>query len=251
VEGRYFSNAFADSTSSLILNESAVAQLGWKDAVGKWIQLGDKRFTVVGVIKDFHFESLHRKIPPTIFVYSAHVVNWIYVKITPENVSATLADIEKKYTRFVTNRDFTFTFLDQDIAQQYQAEQKFTEVFSIFTILAIIIACLGTFGLISFTAEQKSKEIGIRKVLGASVSHVSFLLIREFVVLLLIASAIAWPVAWYFLQGWIEGFIYRTPIGVVPFVLATLLAGLIVVFTTGFRALKAAMVNPIESLRDE
>lgn len=250
--GRNFSSAFpADSASSIILNESAVAQLGWKEAVGKWMELDGKRFTVVGVVKDFHFESLHRKIPPTIFINSAHVLNWMYVKTDPENVSATLADIEKKYSKFVTNRDFTFTFLDEDIDKQYQAEQKFTEVFSIFTILAIMIACLGTFGLISFTAEQKSKEIGIRKVLGASVSHVSFLLVREFVVLLLIASAIAWPIAWYFLQGWVEGFIYRTSIGAMPFVLATLLAGMIVVLTTGFRAMKAALANPIDSLRNE
>jgi putative ABC transport system permease protein len=251
-EGRNFLRDFpADTVSSLILNESAVAQLGWKDAIGKWIQLGDRRFTVVGVVKDFHFESLHRKIPPIIFVFTPRAFNWVYLKLDGANLSETLAHIEKTYSKYVTNRDFEFTFLNEDIDRQYEAEQKFTQVFSIFTGLAIIIACLGTFGLISFSAERKSKEIGIRKVLGASVGNVSFMLIREFVILLFIASAIAWPIAYYFLNGWIQEFVYRTSIGAMPFVMATMLAAFIVVFTTGFRALKAALANPIDSLRDE
>jgi putative ABC transport system permease protein len=252
VDGRDFSREFpVDSTSSIILNEAAVAQLGWKDPSGKWMEFGGRRYTVVGIVKDFHFESLHRKIPPTIFVFSLRSVNWVYLKVHSENIPSTLAHVKTVYSRFVTNRDFTFTFLNEDIERQYEGEEKFTQVFTIFTVLAIIIACLGTFGLISFTAERKSKEIGIRKVLGASVGNVSFLLIKEFVILLLIASAIAWPVTWYALNGWVEKFIYRTPIGAAPFVLATLLAAFVVVATTGFRALKAALANPIDSLRDE
>jgi putative ABC transport system permease protein len=159
--------------------------------------------------------------------------------------------IEKTYSKFVTNRDFSYTFVDEDMERQYGAEEKFTQIFTIFTGLAIIIACLGTFGLISFAAERKSKEIGIRKVLGASVSNVSFLLIKEFIFLLLIASAIGLPITWYFLNNWIETFVYRTTIGSGPFVLATLLAAFIVVATTGFRAMKAALANPVDSLRDE
>jgi len=252
IDGRNFSRDFrADSTSSIILNESAVAQLGWKDPIGKWMELNDRRYTVVGLVKDFHFESLHRKIPPTIFLFSSRSLNWLYLKVDHENVQATIDQVRKVYSKFVVNRDFTFTFLNDDIERQYEAEQKFTKVFTIFTGLAIVIACLGTFGLISFSAERKSKEIGIRKVLGASVGNVSFLLIREFIILLLIASAIAWPLTWYFLNGWIKEFIYRTSIGVMPFVLATVLAALIVTATTGFRALKAAMANPVDSLRDE
>jgi putative ABC transport system permease protein len=252
IEGRDFSREFpSDSTNAIILNESAVAQLGWKDPVGKWMELDGRRFTVVGVVKDFHFESLHRKIPPTIFIFSSRSVNWIYLKIDKDNIPASIAHIKKTYSRFVSNRDFTFSFLNEDVERQYEAEEKFTQVFTIFTVLAIVIACLGTFGLISFTAERKSKEIGIRKVLGASVGNVSFLLIREFVVLLLIASAIAWPITWYLLNGWIQEFIYRTSIGAGPFVLATILAAFIVVLTTGFRAMKAALANPIDSLRDE
>jgi putative ABC transport system permease protein len=252
VEGRNFSRDFpVDTISSIILNESALAQLGWKEGVGKWFEVGQTRYNVIGVVKDFHFESVHRKIPPTIFTFSPRSFNWIYLKVDGSNLSETLAHIEQTYSKYVTDRDFSFSFLADDIARQYEAEQKFTEVFTIFTGLAIIIACLGTFGLISFSAERKAKEIGIRKVLGASVGNVSFLLIREFVVLLLIASAIASPVTYYFLDGWIKGFSYHTTIGVIPFVVATMLAAFIVVLTTGFRALKAAMANPVESLRDE
>jgi putative ABC transport system permease protein len=253
MEGRNFSKDYpVDTVSSVILNESAVAQLGWKEAAGKWITLGNNtRYTVVGVVNDFHFESLHRKIPPIIFVCSPRAFNWIYLKIDKAEVTQALAHVEKTYAKYVTNRDFSFTFLDDDIEKQYVAEQKFTEVFTVFTGLAIIIACLGTFGLISFSAERKSKEIGIRKVLGASVGNVSFMLIREFVILLLIASAIAWPITYYFLNGWIEAFVYRTSIGVTPFIVATVLAAFIVVATTGFRALKAALANPVDSLREE
>ena len=251
VEGRNFSRDYpVDTIASIILNESAVAQLRWKDAVGKWMEFQGRRFNIVGVVKDFHFESLHRKIPPTIFMFSPRSLNWAYLKIDNDNIQGALSHTERVYSKYVTNRDFAFTFLNEDIQKQYAGEQKFSEVFAVFTGLAILIACLGTFGLISFSAERKSKEIGIRKVLGASVGNVSFLLVREFVVLLFIASVIAWPLTYYFLNGWVQSFIYRTSIGVTPFIVATILAAFIVIITTGFRALKAALANPVKSLRE-
>lgn len=252
VEGRNFSREFpVDTISSIIVNESALVQLGWKEAVGKWFQFGGTRFNVIGVVKDFHFESVHRKIPPTIFLFSPRRLNWAYVKISGAGIPETIKHIEKTYSKYVSNREFSYSFLDEDITRQYEAEQKFTEVFSIFTGLAIIIACLGTFGLISFSAERKAKEIGIRKILGASIGNLSFLLVKEFLLLLVIASAIASPTAYYFLNNWINGFNYHTTIDALPFIIATMLAVLIVLLTTGFRALKAAMVNPVNSLRDE
>lgn len=251
LEGRNFSPEFLSDSSAVIINETAAAQLRWKDPIGKWMDFYGRRCTVVGLVKDFHFESLHRKIPPTIFIYSGRSVNFMYAKINGQNVPETIDHLKKTYSKFVTNRDFTFTFLNEDITRQYEGEEKFAQVFSIFTGLAIVIACLGTFGLISFTAERKSKEIGIRKVLGASIGSVSYLLIREFIVLLFIASAIAWPITWYFLNGWIDDFVYRTSIGATPFILSTLLAALIVMITTGFRAIRAALANPVDSLRNE
>lgn len=252
IEGRNFSRDFpADSTASIIINESAAAQLRWKDPVGKWMQLGDRKFTVVGLVRDFHFESLHREIPPIIFIFSADWLHWAYLRIDHQDVPATLKHVGNVYSKFVTNREFTYSFLNEDIERQYTGEQKFTQVFTLFTLLAIIVACLGTFGLISFAAERRSKEIGIRKVLGASVSNVSFLLVKEFIILLFIASAIAVPLTWYFIKGWVDGFIYRISIGAGPFIAATMLAAFIVIMTTGFRAVRAALANPVDALRNE
>jgi putative ABC transport system permease protein len=251
IDGRNFSRDMPVDSASLILNESAVEQLKWTDPVGKWMQLGERRYNVVGIVKDFHFESLHREIAPIIFILNPRALNFAYVRIEKAETAETLEHIRKTYSKFVANREFTYTFVNEDIEAQYVAEEKFTQVFTLFTVLAIIIACLGTFGLISFTAERKSKEIGIRKVLGASAGNVSFMLIKEFITLLLIASIIAWPLSYYLLDGWIEGFVYRTSIGATPFVIATVLAVVIVLLTTGFRAMKAALANPVDSLRDE
>jgi putative ABC transport system permease protein len=251
VEGRNFSRNWPADSGAIMLNQSALVQLGWKEGVGKWMEVGQRRYTVVGVVKDFHFESLHRKIPPTIFLYQPLNVNYAYLKLAKNNIALALSHIQQVFSEFEPKRDFTYTFMREDVERQYESEEKFTQVFSMFTALAIIIACLGTFGLISFTAERKSKEIGIRKVLGASVGNVSFMLIREFVFLLIVASIIAWPVTFYFLNGWMDGFIYRISINAVPFVLATVLATIIVVLTTGFRAFRAALANPVESLRSE
>ncbi len=252
ISGRGFSEDFpSDLTSSLILNEAAVKQLGWDKPVGRWMDLGENRYNIIGVVKDFHFESLHRKIPPTIFILSEDWLNWAYVKIDGQNITHTLGHIEEVFSKFVTKRDFSYSFMDKDIEMQYHAEEKFTQVFQIFTILAIIIASLGTFGLISFNVERKSKEIAVRKVLGASVSGVTFLFIQEFIVLLLIASVISWPVTYYFLDSWIENFVYRTTLGLGAFIIATLLAIIITVGTTGLRAMKAATANPVDSLKNE
>lgn len=252
VQGRNFSEDFpADTVNAIMINEAAVAQLRWKDPLNKWIEFGRVRYFVAGVVRDFHFESLHRQIPPTIFVLAPRIVNWAYIKIDPSLSALSLEHLKKVYSRYVTNREFSYTFLDEDIDRQYVAEEKFTVVFTLFTILAIIIACLGTFGMISFSAERKAKEIGIRKVLGASTGNVSYLLIKEFMILLVIASVIAWPVTWYFLKGWVDAFVYRTEIGVVPFILATVAGGTIVIITTGLRAYKAASANPVDSLRND
>lgn len=251
-KGRDFSKEFpSDIESSIILNEAAVVQLGWKDPIGKWVELDNQRFTVVGIVKDFHFESLHRKIPPTIFILSLTDLNWTYIKVDAQNLPLTLKFIKSVYLKFVTNGEFSYSFVNEDVARQYQAEEKFTEVLTIFTILAIILACLGTFGLVSFSAERKSKEIGIRKVLGASIGNVTFQLIKEFVILLLVASFIAWPLTYYFMNDWIKDFTYRTNIKLEVFAMATILALLITMGTTGFRALGAALANPVDSLREE
>ena len=262
VRGRDFSKDLDVTTgfpssiaSSLVLNESAVKQLGWEDPIDKWIEFDDRRgerFHVVGVVKDFHFGSLHEKIPPIIFYIRVDpFLDWAYVRIDDQNIPSTIEHIERVYSEFVPDRNFSYSFLDEDIHRQYQTDEKFTEIITLFAALAIILASLGTFGLISFSAERKSKEIGIRKVLGATVGNITLMLIKEFVMLLMLASLIAWPITYYFTNGWIENFAYRTNIGFDAFALATCLALLIAMGTTGFRAIKAAMANPVDSLSDE
>uniref|UniRef100_UPI00359435E3 ABC transporter permease n=1 Tax=Aquiflexum sp. TaxID=1872584 RepID=UPI00359435E3 len=160
IGGRDFNKDFpADQTSSVVLNESAIVQLEWEEPIGKWIELNGQKYTVIGLVKDFHFESLHREIPPTIFIPSTDWLNFAYIRIGNENMQTSLKHIEKVYSGYVPNRDFSYTFMNEDMEQQYLAEEKFAQIFSIFTVLAIVIACLGTFGLISFAAERKSKEI--------------------------------------------------------------------------------------------
>jgi len=252
VLGREFLRSFpADSTSSILLNESAVNQLGWINPIGQWVEFDALKYNVVGVLSDFHFESLHRKIPPTIFILSASWLNWLYIRIDGNSIPTTLAHIKAVYSKFITTREFSYSFTDEDVEKQYRAEDKFTQIIAIFTFLAIVIACLGTFGLISFTAERKSKEIGIRKILGASIGDVSYLLIKEFIGLLLIASLIAWPITFYFINNWLKEFVYRTSIGIEAFLVATILALLITLVTTGFKAVQAGLANPLESLRDD
>jgi len=252
VLGREFLRSFpADSTSSILLNESAVNQLGWINPIGQWVEFDALKYNVVGVLSDFHFESLHRKIPPTIFILSASWLNWLYIRIDGNSIPTTLAHIKAVYAKFITTREFSYSFTDEDVEKQYRAEDKFTQIIAIFTFLAIVIACLGTFGLISFTAERKSKEIGIRKILGASIGDVSYLLIKEFIGLLLIASLIAWPITFYFINNWLKEFVYRTSIGIEAFLVATILALLITLVTTGFKAVQAGLANPLESLRDD
>ena len=253
IDGRNFSKPYvSDIYKTVILNESAVNQLGWQGPVGKWLKVDrGNRLSVIGVVKDFHFESLHRKIPPTIFVLADDWLDWMYVKIQADDIPSSIDHIENVYTKFVTDRDFTYSFVDEDVNRQYMAEDKFMQIFIIFTLMAIVIACLGIFGLISFMAEKRSKEIGIRKVLGASVGGVTYLLIKEFVILLFFASVISWPFTYFFMNNWLQEFIYRTSINLELFLAATFLALAIAVLSTGFKALHAGLANPIKALKEE
>jgi putative ABC transport system permease protein len=250
ISGHDFSKVNASNNRSVVLNESAIEQLGWENPVGKWLEFYGRRYIVVGVVKDFHFESLFRKIPPTIFSLTEQP-NFIYAKVDGNKISESLKYMSAAYSKFVTNRDFSYSFVNEEIQSQYKSEEQFAKVFTIFTILAIFIACLGAFGLISFTIERKSKELSIRKVLGASIGNLSSLLIKEFVILLFIASLVAWPVTFYFIHKWIEGFIYRISVEPAVFLIATTIAMIIAIITIGFKVFKAALVNPIISLRKE
>ena len=206
---------------------------------------------IAGVCKDFHFESLHTAISPVIFVKSVSNLNYIAIRVQSDNITNTIAYIKRAYAQVDPSFIFEYSFLDNDINALYKSEANFFRVFTIFSGLAIFIACLGIFGLAAFTASQKTKEIGVRKVLGASVQHISFLLTKEFIKLVLAANLIAWPVAWFCMYKWLENFPYKTDMALWMFLLATLMALFIAVITVSFQAIKAAIGNPVKSLRTE
>jgi putative ABC transport system permease protein len=257
-EGRDFAPEFpADTLDAIILNETAARQLGVPDPVlGQQIVWSEQEDTtyyakVIGVVKDFHYAALREEIKPFAFVITPSRT-WLFaLKMSGQKLRQTLAQVESTWASLVPGRPFDFYFLDESIDKLYRSEQNFRAIFSTMTLLSLIIACLGLFGLAAFTAEQRTKEIGIRKVLGASVSGLIGLLSQDFVKLVLMASLIAWPLAWYAMKKWLQGFAYRVDMGWWIFALASIIALLIALLTVSYQAFKAALANPVEALRYE
>ncbi|MCI0692122.1 ABC transporter permease [candidate division KSB1 bacterium] len=254
VSGRTFSADYAtDEKGAIVINEAAVRELGWETPVGKRLKVNwnDRVGTVIGVVKDFHFKSLHDKIEPTVFTVDFNQLWQIVVRIRPQNIPNTLNDIKLQWKKYDPVTPFDFSFVDQNFAQQYRAEQKMGSALGYFTFLAILIACLGIFGLASFSAENRTKEIGIRKILGASVAGIVNLLSKDFVKNVLLANCIAWPLAYFAMNKWLENFAYRIDVGWPMFALAGGAALLIALLTVSTQAIKAALANPVEALRYE
>ncbi|MBC7828363.1 MAG: ABC transporter permease [Chitinophagaceae bacterium] len=259
-EGRNFSKGFGRDSVAIILSETAVKEIGLKrPVIGSQIVWGEEDTTiyyadVIGVVKDFHFSNFHEPIKPFGFVLDLERnsrVNTLFVKTLPENIDQTLNSIEKIWKTLVPDQPIEYSFQDDQISTMHRQETKFQQMFSYLTIVAIVIACLGLFGLASFTAEQRTKEIGIRKVLGASIHGLVSLLSKDFLKLIVLAIFIAIPVAWYFMNYWLQDFVYRVSISWWVFVIAGISALLIAVLTVSFQAIKAAIANPVKSLRTE
>lgn len=255
VAGRGFSRDYSTDTSAFLINEAAVQALGLKtndNAIGKDIGYGNRRGKLIGVINDFHFESMHQKIVPLILLVPRGAgYGRISVKIAGNNIPAALTQLESTWHKFLPDAPFEYNFLDENFARLYAAEQKQGTLFTVFACIAIFIACLGLFGLSAFAITQRIKEIGIRKVLGASTSNIVTLLSTDFLKLVIIASVIAFPVAWYAMNQWLADFAYRTSIPWWLFILAGVLAACIALFTISFQAIKAALSNPVKNLRTE
>ena len=236
-----------------ILNESAAKQLGWtaQQAVGKKMFLSNERpGIVVGVIKDFHFESLHTPIKPFV-LFPEQWERKLLVKVSGAHLQKTISSLETKWKTLIPYRPFEFHFLDEDYNKLYSAEIRLGTVMNLFAGIAIALACLGLFGLSAYTVQQRFKEIGVRKVLGASVSNLVLLLSKDFIKLVVIAFILASPIAWYATNSWLNDFAYRTRINAWIFIATGLLAVIIAVATISFQAIKAAMANPVKSLRTE
>lgn len=257
-DGRDFSRDFPSDSSAILLNEAAVEQLGWDEAVGRKLSTygGSQEnpivetFTVIGVVKNFHFQSLRNSIQPLLFELGRSR-GFLSLKIETENIPATISYLEEKWTEFAPGQPFEYSFLDQRFNDMYQSEQKLGNIFGVFAFLAIFIACLGLYGLAAFTAEQRKKEIGVRKVLGATIMSIITLLSKEFLKLVGIAFLIAAPLSYYFMNEWLQDFENRTNINPTVFLLAGFLALVIAWVTMSFQSWNAARVNPAKSLKDE
>jgi len=254
LEGRDFSPEFAgDSGSrSYIINETLAKQIGWNNPVGQKFKIGGLDWgKVIGVVKDFNFRSLHHKIEPVAFYIYRPWLFRMSVRIGTDDMSQTLGYLEEKLQPYRGEQPFLYSFLDEDYARLYENEEKSRRIFGIFSLLAIVISCLGLFALASFTAEQKTKEIGIRKILGSSVTDIIVMLSWRFAKWVILANIIALPVAWYVMHRWLQSFAYRIQIGVETFLLASGTALLFALATVSFRVFRAASANPIDSIRYE
>ncbi|MFP4042244.1 MAG: ABC transporter permease [Bacteroidales bacterium] len=252
IEGRFFSEDFSTNESSIVINKKGAEELGFEDPIGKYLQLGDERYNIIGIVENHHFESLHRNIRPLGMRYEgSSYYDYMPIKLNTNNLNETIEYVEAKWNKFTNNQPFSYFFMDDDFEKLYDAEQRTAKVFTVFSVLAILIACLGLFGLSAFMAEKRTKEIGIRKAMGASPLNILRLLYKEVVLLLLISIIIAWPVTYYLMNQWLSDFAYRIGIGVMPFIFASFAALVIAIFTTSFQALKAANTNPAYTLRDE
>lgn len=260
VKGRNFDPELAsDEEETIIINEATAEVLGWgDDPIGKKLDFGagegtdaQRHTRVIGVVKDFNYTSLHNKIDPILILMTNDPMRNINLRIRQENMAATLDFIAEKWNEFNPTFPFEYTFLDDSLNQQYIAEQKIGKVFTYFSVICIFIACLGLFGLAAYTAEQRTKEISIRKVMGASSSSIVGLLSKEFSIWVILANILAWPVAYIALKKWLENFAYAINMNILTFILAGLTALFIALLTVSFRAVRAAQTNPAEALKYE
>lgn len=252
IKGRNFSKDFSDENNSFIVNETFVKKIGWKQPIGKTIIRNNKEAKVIGVVKDFHMHSLHQQIAP-LFI-KLRTTDWapyLSIRIRPDNIASSISYIKKSWSQLIKDNPIDFSFLDESFEKMYNREEKLSEIVFYFTFFAIAIASLGLLGLAAFITEQRKKEIGIRKVLGAKISEVALLLSREFLMLVLIANLIAFPIGYYFMNSWLKDFAYRIDISVWIFILSGSIAILIALATVSYHAVKTAMANPVESLRYE
>jgi len=252
LHGRSFSTEFKADSSNFILNEKAVAIMGMKpaEAIGKQLSLWDNKGTIVGVVKDFNYKPVQNPIEPLIIGLN----RWggtAVVRTKPGKTEATIKALEKISATLNPAYPFSYGFLDQDLANLYQGEHRMGKLFNLFAILAIFISCMGLYGLSAFMAEQRTKEIGVRKVLGASVFKVVYLLSTGFTRLILIAVVIAVPIAWFAINSWLKGFAYRVSADWVVFITASVAALLIALITVSYESVKAAVTSPVKSLRSE
>ncbi len=254
VEGRSFRRESLADINNYVINEEAARYMGMENPVGQRLRFWGNDGTIIGVVKNYHHVPMHREIMPHVFTINPRnfrALKYVFIKIAPGNIPDTLRHIKETSESYAPDYPYEYSFLDQGIGNLYTAEQRLGRIFGYFSFVAIFVSCLGIFGLASFTAEKRTKEIGIRKVLGASVSSIVFLLSKEFSRWILLANIIAWPIAWYAMHKWLENFAYRANLSPLQFALAGILSFSIAALPISYRAIKAAIADPVDALRYE
>jgi len=251
--GRSFSKDFGADGNKVLVNETAVKTMNLKNPIGQNMKIFGGSFQIIGVLKDFHFESLHETVKPMFMLLRGQDNSGfrMMIRIKADHQQETIAQIQKAYESYNPGFPFTYNFLDEAYQKQYETEVRVSLLAEYFSGLAIIISCLGLFGLVAFTAQKRRKEIGIRKVVGASVKNITFMLTKDFLKLVFIAVLVALPVSWWLMSQWLNGFAYRTDISLIVFIVAVVSVIMITIITVSFQAVKAALVNPVKSLRSE
>jgi putative ABC transport system permease protein len=251
-EGRGFDEKIStDRQGAVLLNDEAVKLMGFSNPTEETITAGKKRYRVIGVFKKLHFQPIHNKIEPLIILTGKVQGGYTLVRIHPDNMGETIEFVQETWKKHFHTAPFDYHFLDEDYDNMYRTEERMGTLLNYFSILAVFIACLGLFGLVSFSTEQRTKEIGIRKVLGATVPGIVMLLGKDFVKLVLLANIMAWPVAYYAMNSWLQDFAYRININLLVFLVTAVLSAFIALVTVSSQATKAAMANPVKSLRYE
>jgi ABC-type antimicrobial peptide transport system permease subunit len=252
LKGRDFSREFATDSTAVVINEAAVKFMNLKDPLGTPVNWNGNTFRVIGVIKDMIMQSPYDPVNPTIYFMNYNYVSWIELKLNPNKSAAeSIAKIETIFKKIIPAAPFEYEFADTDFAAKFAAETRIGQLSGFFSLLAIFISCLGLFGLASYIAEQRTKEIGVRKVLGASVFSVWRMLSRDFVLLVVISMAIVIPLSYYFMHQWLQNYQYRTEIQWWVFVVAGIGAMIVTLLTVSYQSIRAALSNPVTSLRSE
>jgi ABC-type antimicrobial peptide transport system permease subunit len=255
--GRSFSKAYPgdiphDTSGTFLINEQLEKIIGSGNAVGMQLKFGGTRGQIVGVMKDFNYQSLETKIEPlAVWMWPSKYWNFIYIRIKPGNLHETMANIESKWKQIMPMYPFDYHFVDQDLEKQYRSEERTGSLLKYFSVLAILIACIGLFGLATYTVEQRTRELGLRKVLGATAGSIIFLISSEFLRLLLIASVISIPLAWVLLNRYLSNYGYHTELNAAIFILAVLLTMIIAILAISYQLIVAINSNPAKSLKYE
>lgn len=257
IAGRSFSSSPGLDSLNVIVNQALVEEAGWDNPLGKFIGIpmederDDVKLNVIGVVRDFNYASLHESIKPLLIQHQPERLANITIKLTPGADPGVLDELELRWLSFFPDQPFSYFFLEDDFSRLYQDDKKLSEMFTWFTVLALIIACVGLFGLSSFMTSQRTKEVGIRKVLGSSISQIIVLLLRGFIILVTIGCAIAIPLAWYAMDSWLQNFSNQTPVYWWIFPLASLIALFVAMATVVYQTYSAASKNPVDAIRWE